>query len=91
MKLRRRQESYASQRQQQQNGHAPRLPVGHNHHLRPALALTGILQQLFNAANAAVPGRFVSSEAMAAVGNNTPIIGLAVTLCVGPSAISGLP
>ena len=47
------------------------------------LAFTGVLQQLFNAADVAVLGRFVSSEAMAAVGNNVPIIGLIVSLCMG--------
>ncbi len=49
------------------------------------LTLTGILQQLFNAADVAVPGRCVSSEVMAAAGNNTPIIGPAGTLCMGLS------
>ncbi len=47
------------------------------------LAFTGVLQQLFNAADVAVLGRFVSSEAMAAVGNNVPIIGLIISLCIG--------
>ncbi len=47
------------------------------------LALTGMLQQLFNAADVAVLGRFVSSEAMAAVGSNVPVIGLIINLCVG--------
>ncbi len=47
------------------------------------LAFTGILQQLFNAADVAVLGRFVSSDAMAAVGNNLPVIGLIVSLCMG--------
>lgn len=49
------------------------------------LALTGILQQLFNAADVMVVGRFASKEAMAAVGSNTPIIGLMVNLFVGIS------
>lgn len=49
------------------------------------LALTGVLQQLFNAADVAVLGHLVSSDAMAAVGNNVPIIGLAVSLCMGLS------
>jgi len=39
------------------------------------LAFTGVLQQLFNAADVAVLGRFVSSEAMAAVGTDVPVIG----------------
>lgn len=47
------------------------------------LAFTGVLQQLFNAADVAVLGHLVSSEAMAAVGNNVPIIGLIVSLCIG--------
>lgn len=49
------------------------------------LALTSILQQLFNAADVAVLGRFVGSDAVAAVGNNIPIIGLVVNLFVGIS------
>lgn len=47
------------------------------------LALTGMLQQLFNAADVAVLGRFVSNEAMAGVGNNVPIIGLIISFCMG--------
>lgn len=50
------------------------------------LAATGILQQLFNAADLAVvgqlPGEFGKS-AMAAVGGNAPVIGLLVNLFVG--------
>ncbi len=49
------------------------------------LALTGILQQLFNAADVAVVGSFVSAEAMAAVGSNAPVIGLFVNLFIGVS------
>ncbi|MBR1737986.1 MAG: MATE family efflux transporter [Firmicutes bacterium] len=49
------------------------------------LALTGILQQLFNAADVAVVGRCVNSDAMAAVGSNTPVIGLLINLFVGIS------
>ncbi len=49
------------------------------------LALTGILQQLFNAADVAVVGRFSGKEAMAAVGSNAPVIGLLVNLFVGIS------
>ena len=49
------------------------------------LALTGVLQQLFNAADVAVLGQFVGKEAMAAVGNNTPVISLFVTLFLGLS------
>ena len=49
------------------------------------IALTGILEQMFNAADVAVLGRFVSTEAMAAVGNNVPIVGLIVSLFLGLS------
>lgn len=49
------------------------------------LAVTGILQQLFNAADLAVVGRFAGKEAMAAVGSNAPVIGLLVNLFVGIS------
>lgn len=49
------------------------------------LAATGILQQLFNAADIAVVGRFAGKEAMAAVGSNSPVIGLLVNLFVGIS------
>lgn len=49
------------------------------------LALTGILQQLFNAADVVVVGRFVGSHAMAAVGSNSPIVGLVVNFFGGLS------
>ena len=49
------------------------------------LAITGILQQLFNAADLAVVGQFSGKEAMAAVGSNAPVIGLLVNLFVGIS------
>ncbi|MDE6314237.1 MAG: MATE family efflux transporter [Lachnospiraceae bacterium] len=49
------------------------------------LAATGILQQLFNAADIAVVGRFAGKEAMAAVGSNSPVVGLLVNLFVGIS------
>ena len=49
------------------------------------LAATGILQQLFNAADIAVIGRFVGKHAMAAVGSNAPVIGLLVNLFMGIS------
>ena len=49
------------------------------------LALTGILQQFFNAADVMVVGRFASKFAMAAVGCNTPVIGIVVNLFVGIS------
>jgi len=49
------------------------------------LALTSILQQLFNSADLAVVGRFDSSEAMAAVGSNAALIGLLISLFTGLS------
>ncbi|MBQ5401084.1 MAG: MATE family efflux transporter, partial [Treponema sp.] len=49
------------------------------------LAFTGILQQVFNAADIAVVGQFAGKEAMAAVGSNSPVIGLLVNLFVGIS------
>ena len=51
------------------------------------LALTGVLQQLYNLADVAVLGHFVSNEAVAAVGTNVPIVGLIVaSVSVYPSA-----
>ena len=50
------------------------------------LAMTGILQQMFNAADIAVVGRFtgdLGAQAMAAVGANTPILGLVVMTFIG--------
>lgn len=47
------------------------------------LAATGILQQLFNAADIAVIGQFVGKNAMAAVGSNSPVIGLLINAFVG--------
>ena len=38
------------------------------------LVLTGVLQQLFNTADVLTLGQFIGKNAMAAVGNNTPII-----------------
>lgn len=49
------------------------------------LAVTGILQQLFNAADIAVVGRCVGKYAMAAVGSNSPIIALIINLFTGIS------
>lgn len=52
------------------------------------LAATGILQQLFNAADLAVVGQLpgeLGKSAMAAVGGNAPVIGLLVNLFVGVS------
>lgn len=49
------------------------------------LALTGFMQQLLNAADVAVLGQYVGKNAMAAVGNNTSLIGLLVNLFMGLS------
>lgn len=49
------------------------------------LAATGILQQLFNAADVAIMGRYVSSDAMAAVGGNSALITLLVGIFLGLS------
>ncbi len=49
------------------------------------LAATGMLQQLFNAADVAVVGQRVSNQAMAAVGSNTSVINLFINLSVGVS------
>ncbi len=49
------------------------------------LALTGILQQLFNAADVAVVGQFAGKNAMAAVGSNSSVVGLMVTFFIGIS------
>ena len=49
------------------------------------LALTGILQQFFNAADVAVVGQFVGKEAMAAVGSSSSFIALLVNAFIGIS------
>lgn len=49
------------------------------------LAASSILQQLFNAADSAVVGRFAGSEALAAVGANTPVTSLFINALVGLS------
>lgn len=49
------------------------------------LAASSVLQQLFNAVDVAVVGRFASSEALAAVGSNSPVINLLINLFVGIS------
>ncbi len=49
------------------------------------LAFTGIFQQLFNAVDIAIVGQFVGTNAMAAVGSSSPIIGLLLYLFVGIS------
>ena len=49
------------------------------------IVLSCILQQLFNTADIAVAGKFISSEAMAAVGSNAPVISLFISMVVGLS------
>ncbi|MCR5784812.1 MAG: MATE family efflux transporter [Eubacterium sp.] len=49
------------------------------------LALTGILQQLFNAADVMVIGQFAGKNAMAAVGSNAPVINIMICLFIGVS------
>lgn len=49
------------------------------------VAVSAFLQQLLNAADIAVVGRFASSQAMAAVGANTFVINLMLNLFVGLS------
>lgn len=44
-----------------------------------------ILQQLFNMTDTLMAGQFVSAEALAAVGNNIPVIGMFINLLVGLS------
>lgn len=49
------------------------------------LMLTGILQLLYNAVNIVVVGRFVGSNALAAVGSTTSLINLIINLFIGLS------
>lgn len=49
------------------------------------LAFTTLLQQFFNSADVMVLGHYIGDTAMAAVGNNIPIIGLIVNLFTGLS------
>lgn len=49
------------------------------------LMASGVLQQSFNAADVAVIGRYASSEALAAVGSNGPLINILVNLFIGVS------
>lgn len=49
------------------------------------LAASGILQQLFNAADVVVVGQFVGKEAMAAVGANAPVVNILITMFTGIS------
>lgn len=47
------------------------------------LALSSVLQQLFNAVDMAVVGKFASSQAMAAVGSNAAVVNLMINLFIG--------
>ncbi|MCQ2406395.1 MAG: MATE family efflux transporter [Oscillospiraceae bacterium] len=47
------------------------------------LIISGILQLAFNAADLIVVGRFAGDNALAAVGSNTPLITLILTLLIG--------
>ena len=49
------------------------------------IAMSSILQQLFNAADTAVVGRFAGSDSLAAVGANGVVISLLVNLFIGMS------
>ena len=49
------------------------------------LAASSILQQLFNSVDVAVVGHFASSQALAAVGSNSPVISLLINLFLGIS------
>lgn len=49
------------------------------------LAMSSILQQLFNSADVAVVGRFAGSQALAAVGSCVALVGIFVNLIVGLS------
>ncbi len=49
------------------------------------MAASSMLQQLFNAADAAVVGRFAGKAALAAVGSNSSLINLIINLFVGLS------
>ena len=49
------------------------------------LIASGVLQQSFNAIDVAVVGRFSSSQALAAVGSNGPIINILINLFIGIS------
>lgn len=54
------------------------------------LAISSILQQLFNSTDVAVVGQFASHQALAAVGSNGPIINLIVSLLIGLSVGSNV-
>ena len=54
------------------------------------LALGSIFQQLFNMVDSAVVGQFASSEALAAVGANAPVVNLFINFFVGISVGSSV-
>lgn len=54
------------------------------------LAVSGILQLLFNAADIVVVGRFVGKEALAAVGSTTAFINFIINLFMGLSVGAGV-
>ncbi len=61
-------------------------PIGRGlFRLAVPIALTQMLQQLFNAADIAVVGQFRGQNAMAAIGSCGPLIGIIVTLFFGIS------
>lgn len=47
------------------------------------IGLMGLFEQLFNSADVFILGRFVGKSAMAAVGNNMPVIGILVIFAHG--------
>lgn len=54
------------------------------------LILTGVLQLLYNAVNIVVVGRFLGSQALAAVGSTSALINLIITLFIGLSVGTSL-
>ena len=63
-----------------------RGPIGRGlFYLAVPLALTQMLQQLFNAADIAVVGQFSGKHAMAAIGSCGPLIGIVITFFFGIS------
>jgi len=54
------------------------------------LMLTNLLQMLYNAVDAVIVGRFVSSSALGAVGTSMPVIGLILNVAFGLSAGGGI-
>lgn len=49
------------------------------------IGVTGVFEQLFNGADVLILGQFVGTNAMAAVGNNMPVVSLLVTMLLGLS------